>query len=66
METLSCVVENATLEQAAKKQNIHVNSVRYRLQKIKNICGLDFFNQNEKYIMIIAYMIYKNRKKYCY
>ncbi|MFR5880010.1 MAG: PucR family transcriptional regulator [Cloacibacillus evryensis] len=66
MQTLSSVAENVSLEQAAQKQNVHVNSVRYRLQKIKNICGLDFFSQAEKYVIITAYMIYQNRDKYRY
>lgn len=66
METLSYAAECATLEEAAKKQRAHVNSVRYRLAKIKNICGLDFFKQNEKYIIITAYLIHKNKKKYIY
>lgn len=66
MRTLSSVVENVSLEQAAQEQNVHVNSVRYRLQKIKNICGLDFFSQAERYVIITAYTIYKNRDKYRY
>ncbi len=66
MDTLACAVECETLEQAAEKQRIHVNSVRYRLAKIKNICGLDYFNQKEKYMIKTAYMIYKSRKKYSY
>ncbi|MDO5114856.1 MAG: helix-turn-helix domain-containing protein [Synergistaceae bacterium] len=66
LHTLSSVVENAGLEEAAQEQNVHVNSIRYRLQKIKNICGLDYFNQSERHSIITAYMIYKNKDKYRY
>lgn len=66
IETLSCAAECETLEQAAKKLKVHVNSVRYRLAKIKNICGLDYFNQNDRYVIITAHMIYKSRKNYIY
>lgn len=66
IQMLASVYENTSLEEAAKKENIHVNSIRYRLQKIKNICGLDFFIQAEKYIILTAYMLYAHREKYRY
>ena len=66
MQTLATVIESFSLECAARKQNMHINSIRYRLQKIKNICGLDFFNQTEKYMIITAYIMYVNRIRYKY
>ncbi len=63
-QTLSLVIDNNSLEVAAHKEKVHVNTIRYRLQKIKNIINLDFFNNHDKHMIIVAYTMYKNRDLY--
>lgn len=64
METLDRVVRTGDLSHAAKELCVHVNSVRYRLQKIKPLTGLDFFNISDRYMILTAFTMYKNRHGY--
>lgn len=64
METLDRVVRTGDLSHAAKELCVHVNSVRYRLQKIKPLTGLDFFNISDRYMILTAFTMYKNRRGY--
>lgn len=66
IETLDCVIDSKDVGDAATKLFIHVNSVRYRLQRIKSIIGLDFFDNSDKYSIITAFTMYKNKEKYVY
>lgn len=44
---------------AAEKLSLHVNSVRYRLRKVREVTGLDFFSPVDRSILFIAYLMYK-------
>ncbi len=57
--TLESCLLNATLEAAAKKLFIHSSTLRYRLLKIQNITGHDYFSNVGRYVLYTAYILYK-------
>lgn len=64
LETLLNVVRSGNIDDAAKEQNMHKNTIRYRLQKIKKIIDLNFFSNADKYILTTACMLYEYQKQY--
>lgn len=61
LETLAAALQRKGLGAAAELLNLHINSVRYRLQKIKKITGRDYFDINERFEIASAYRIYRHR-----
>lgn len=52
---MSIILENLT--RTAGKMHVHVNTLRYRLDKIKEITGKSFFITKDKHEMIVAMLI---------
>lgn len=46
------------LEQAAAQLFVHVNTIRYRLNKIKALTGHDFFTAKGRYVITTAYLVH--------
>lgn len=61
LETLAAALQCKDLNATAESLNLHINSVRYRLQKIKKITGRDYFDINERFEIASAYQIYRHR-----
>ena len=57
--TLEKCLTNDTLEKAAAELHIHSSTLRYRLQKIKNLTNADYFSTQGKYLLNTAYIISK-------
>lgn len=66
MSTLESVIRCGDIALAAEELQIHANSIRYRLQKIKAITDLDYFDTMERYSIITAFTMYKNKGRYLY
>lgn len=60
-DTLCACMTNKTIEASAKALNIHSSTLRYRMQNINNITGLDFFSSNGRYALQTAFLISKLR-----
>jgi len=58
LETMGAVIFSPDLENSAALMHIHINTVRYRLGKIKAITGLDFFSPRDRYILATAYLLH--------
>jgi len=52
-ECFSC----RTLKDAAEALCIHISTLRYRLGKIQELTGFDFFDESDKYILRTAYIL---------
>ena len=59
LSTLETALFSDSLSIAAEKLNLHVNSVRYRLRKIGEVTGLDYFSPVDRSVLFIAYLMYK-------
>ena len=46
-----------TLKDAAEALFIHISTLRYRLGKIQELTGFDFFDESDKYILRTAYIL---------
>lgn len=58
MDTLrACIIANS-LEDAAKNLHIHSSTLRYRLSKIADLTGYDYFNANDRSLLYIASTLY--------
>lgn len=57
--TLGVALFESNIHNAAEKLQVHVNSVRYRLKKVRELVGLDFFLPFERSILFIAYLMYR-------
>ena len=51
MDTLSCTLMADSLECTAKELNIHINTLRYRLKKVYEITGKDYFKRRDRYFL---------------
>ncbi len=52
--TLQAIFDNDKLEQAAEKLHIHINTLRYRLGKIKDLTHYDPLNLKDRFFLWIA------------
>lgn len=60
LNTLITAIFSNTLEAAAKKMHIHINTLRYRLNKVEELTGKSFFNVYDRYaIMMACLMLHK-------
>jgi len=57
--TLERSLVNNSLDAAAKSSFIHISTLRYRLEKIKLITGIDFFTPNGKFLLYLTYLLSK-------
>jgi len=59
LSTLEVALFSDSISVAAEKLSLHVNSVRYRLRKVREVTGLDFFSPVDRCVLFIAYLMYK-------
>ncbi len=64
LSTLETALLSETLSVAAEKLNLHANSIRYRLRKIGEITGLDFFSPVDRSVLFIAYLMHKGSETF--
>lgn len=64
LTTLLNVVKTGNIDEVAREHNMHPNTIRYRLQKIKKIIDFNFFNEGDKYVLTTACMLYEHQKQY--
>jgi purine catabolism regulator len=58
-KTLGQCIFSDSLEIAAKNLHIHKSTLRYRLNKIGEITGVDYFTNAGKYLLTTAYYLFK-------
>lgn len=58
LSTIEAMMFANELEEAAEILFVHTNTVRYRLNKIKNLTGHDFFTARGRYVITTAYLVY--------
>ena len=46
-----------TLKEAAEALHIHTSTLRYRLEKLRELTGFDYFSESEKYLLRTAYLL---------
>ena len=57
LDTLCCTLMTDSLEHAARKLNIHINTLRYRLRKVHEITGKNYFKRRDRiYLLMVASM----------
>lgn len=61
-DALGALFRLRSLKLAADELHIHISTLRYRLQKIKDITGLDFFSAYGNYVLHTAYLIWMEQK----
>lgn len=59
--TLEVALTEESLNQSAKELYIHISTLRYRLEKIRQITGSDFFTAAGRFKLYLAYMLYLAR-----
>ena len=57
-ETLDVLFRVRSLKVAANDLHIHISTLRYRLQKVKDVTGLDFLTAYGNYVLHTAYLIW--------
>ncbi len=62
-QTLQVSCTEKTLGQAADTLHIHISTLRYRLQKIEQITGYNFFDQADRIKLHLAYILQKISEK---
>lgn len=62
VNTLCCTVMMDSLEHSAKKMNIHINTLRYRLRKIHEITGKSYCKLRDRYYLVMAASIQQLEK----
>ncbi|MCW2306340.1 PucR family transcriptional regulator [Rhodobium gokarnense] len=53
-----CISANS-LKQAAETLSIHITTLRYRIKKIQDLTGIDYFNTNGRYLLQTASILDK-------
>lgn len=64
-ETLDVLFRVRSLKTAASELHIHITTLRYRLQKVKDITGFDFLSAYGNYVLHTAYLIWIENKIRC-
>ena len=57
--TLEVSSTGKTLDQIAQELHIHISTLRYRLQKIESITSYNFFKQNDRMKLYMAFILHK-------
>lgn len=60
IKTLDVVLFEDEWENAAATLHVHINTVRYRLNKIHDLTGYDFFTAQGRYAITTAYLLFRN------
>lgn len=58
LSTIAAMIFANEIEEAAESLFVHPNTIRYRLNKIKNLTGHDFFTAGGRYVITTAYLVY--------
>lgn len=58
LPTIAAMIFADDIEHAAAELFVHVNTIRYRLNKIKSITGHDFFTARGRYTITTAYLVH--------
>ena len=59
LDSLAAALQESSLEEAAEKLHIHINTLRYRLGKIKEITQKNYFKLSDRYFLSLCIMIQK-------
>lgn len=59
LDSLTTTLLANSLEEAAEKLHIHINTLRYRLGKIKEITQKNYFKMTDRYFLLLCIMIRK-------
>ena len=59
LETLSMTLTSDGLEHIARHLHIHINTLRYRLKKVKEITNMNYFQCRDRYLLLISVLIVK-------
>lgn len=59
MDTLSAAIRSATVQAAARKLCVHANTLRYRIERITDLTGLDFFQCRDRELLSHALFCYE-------
>ena len=62
LDTIGKVILVDSLEAAADSIGIHVNTLRYRLNRIYDVTGFDFFSAKGRYLITTAYLMKSYQK----
>ena len=62
-KTLETTLASKSLSQSAKDLYIHISTLRYRLEKICELTGCDFFCSQGKFKLNLAYMLYQSQEE---
>lgn len=57
LDTLTAALQENSLEDAAERKHIHINTLRYRLGKIKEITQKNYFKMTDRYFLLLCVMI---------
>ena len=57
LKTIGASIFANELEDAASALGVHINTVRYRLNKVHDITGFDFFSTKGRYVITTAYLM---------
>lgn len=63
LDSLTAAILESSLEEAAEKLHIHINTLRYRLGKIKEITQKNYFKMSDRYFLLLCIMILKMEKQ---
>lgn len=58
LQTIGALIFADDLEEAAATLFVHINTVRYRLNKVKQLTGYDFFTAKGRYTITTAYLMH--------
>lgn len=58
-ETLETAISTNSLEVTAQTLFVHINTIRYRLQKIQDLTSKSFFRFNDRYLLYAAVLLKK-------
>lgn len=57
--TLETCLLAESLDLASKELTIHISTLRYRLQKISQLTGVNFFTSKGRFLLHLAYILFK-------
>lgn len=57
--SLECCFQTQSLEEASRKMFIHISTLRYRIQKIEQLTGLNYMKRSDRHRLYMAYILYR-------
>ena len=64
MNTIDIFLKNdCSINDTAEKLFIHPNTLQYRLNKVKTLCGLDYKKTEDKFILFLCSLIYNMKEQ---